>query len=80
MQLERTVVKSGVVLASFGLVSAFILGLVGVGGGIWLIHDGKDGYGLASIITALGGLAGVYMWGKKKQGEELSEKRDRMGR
>lgn len=80
MALEKKVVNSGVMLAYFGLASAFILGLVGVAGGIWLIHEGKDGYGLAAIITSLGALGGVYIWGKSKQGEELRNKRAPFGR
>ncbi|MBI3794623.1 MAG: hypothetical protein HY280_07820 [Nitrospinae bacterium] len=80
MKLERDVIGSGIWLAYLGLLSAFVLGLVGVGGGIWLIHDGKDVYGLAASITALGTLAGVYIWGKSKQGKELQGKREIIGR
>lgn len=75
MGLEKKVVNSGVILSFLGLLSGLVLGIMGIGGGVWLIHDGKDGYGFATIITALGGLAGVYIWGKSKQGQELREKR-----
>lgn len=80
MDLERTVVKTGSVLSFLGLISGLILGLTGIGCGTWLIHDGKDASGLAVVIGALVALVGVYFGGKKKQSDDLEDKRQRLGK
>ena len=43
-------------------------------GGIQLIVSGKDGYGLAAIITALASLAGVFIFGKISQKKQMDVK------
>jgi predicted permease len=51
---------------------ANILGMTAIGGGVALILAGKDGYGLAAIITALGALLTSFFGGaflRKKERE-----------
>jgi hypothetical protein len=48
--------------------------MTAVGGGIELILRGRDGYGLAAIVSALASLAGVFIYGKAKQRKELDDK------
>ena len=72
--LERTVVDSNTFVQKVGPFLGFVVAMTAVVGGILLILKGKDGYGLAAIITALASLAGVFIYGKKKQRKELAEK------
>ena len=43
-------------------------------GGIFLVYVGKETSGLTSIITALAGLAGVFVYGKYEQRKDLANK------
>jgi hypothetical protein len=43
-------------------------------GGIWLIHEGKDAAGLASVLTSLGALVGVFLYSKHEQKRDLDRK------
>ena len=43
-------------------------------GGIFLAYEGKETSGIATIITALVGLAGVFVYGKMEQKKELANK------
>jgi hypothetical protein len=42
MALERIVVVDGSRRAYLGQAAAFILSLLTIGGGIWLVHNGHD--------------------------------------
>jgi uncharacterized membrane protein len=72
--LEKTVIGANVRTQTWGLVSAFIIAMTAIGGGIWLSAKGMSGAGLTSIITALAALVGVFVFGKSQQNKELSEK------
>jgi len=72
--LEKTVVESNAFVQKAGPFLGFIVVMTAVGGGIFLILKGKDGSGLAAIITALASLAGVFIYGKVRQKKELQEK------
>jgi uncharacterized membrane protein len=72
--IERTVIESNAFVQKVGPFLGFIIAMTAVVGGIFLILKGKDGYGLAAIITALASLAGVFIYGKKQQRKELDEK------
>lgn len=52
-----------------------MLGLVAVGGGIFLIANGMDTQGLTSIIAAFTSLAVVFIYGRHQQAKERAEKR-----
>jgi hypothetical protein len=43
-------------------------------GGMWLVHEGKSGSGLAAILTALASLVGVFVWSKHEQQKDLRKK------
>lgn len=73
-QLERTVVESNAFVQKLGPFFGFVVAMTAVVGGIILIEKGRDGYGLAAIITALASLAGVFIYGKTKQKSELEAK------
>lgn len=72
--LERMVVESNTQSQTQGLWLGFILAIVVVISGAFLIYLGHDVYGLAAIITALASLVGVFIYGKYQQKKELKEK------
>jgi len=43
-------------------------------GGMYLVHEGKSGEGLAAILTALASLVGVFLYSKHEQQKELAKK------
>lgn len=57
---------------------AFALGLVTTIGGIGLIAFDKDTSGLAAIIAAFVGLAGVFVYGRIEQRREREQKRQEL--
>ncbi|MGI8784222.1 MAG: DUF2335 domain-containing protein [Acidobacteriota bacterium] len=73
--LERTVVRGNVNAERRGQICAFVLGAIAIGGGIYLIATGKDVQGLVAILGALGALAGVFVYGRRRQEKEREKKR-----
>jgi uncharacterized membrane protein len=71
--MEAQVVKANLALQRQGSWFAFILAFLTIGGGIFLIYLGKDGYGLAAIAP-LTSLAGVFFFSKREQRKERVEK------
>lgn len=72
--MESTVISSGAFSQRFGTVSGTLIGLIGVGGGIWLAHDGKSLEGLSTSFTTLAVLVGTYLYKRRKQDKERFEK------
>lgn len=73
-QIEKTVIDSNAFVQKVGPFLGFIVAMTAVIGGIELVLKGKDGYGLAAIITALASLAGVFIYGKTQQRKNLDDK------
>ena len=73
-QLESRVVNGNVANQTRGSYFAFILALVSIVGGFFLILKGKDASGLAAIITSLVALASVFFYAKYEQKKERMEK------
>ena len=57
-----------------GLVGGTLVVLAAMGLSAYLIYKGQDGYGVALVITSLGGLAGVFVLGKLMSMKSLSGK------
>jgi hypothetical protein len=74
--LEKAVIQGGLDSQTRGSWFGFIIGLIVTGGGIYLMAHGKDGWGFASIIGALGALVTVFIVGRKKENKELKNKSD----
>jgi uncharacterized membrane protein len=74
--LEAQVVAENVASQKRGSIFAFIICLIGLLGGFTLIAVGKSPYGLASIISSLAALAGVFVYGKYQQRKERQDKAD----
>lgn len=73
--LERSVIDSNIRLASRGQWCAFILGLIGLAGALFLIHEGRELGGATAFVTSLVSLAAVFVYGRKQQEKELAAKR-----
>jgi uncharacterized membrane protein len=73
--LEVKVVHSNTFCQKLGSVSALILGLAGICGGIYLVHAGQSTPGLATFFTSLCSLIGVFIYGRESQKKELGDKR-----
>ena len=77
-KLEEIVIKSSSRNELIGQIFALIIALFVVGGGIYLLVQGKDAAGLAAIITPLAVLTGVFVYGKHLQRKELENKNPNM--
>jgi uncharacterized membrane protein len=72
--LEKRVVDGNVSNQTRGSYFAFIISLVAILGGVWLIAHGKSPEGLGTIITSLVGLVSVFLYSKYQQKKERDEK------
>jgi uncharacterized membrane protein len=73
-RMESRVVDGGVANQTRGSYFSFILSLIAIVGGFFLIEHGKSGEGLAAIITSVAGLVGVFIYSKSEQRKERIEK------
>ena len=73
--LESRVVAGNLIAERRGQVFAFTVALVTLVGSVWLIYQGQGAEGLTGIISVLVGLAGVFVYGRRKGAEERRQKR-----
>jgi hypothetical protein len=72
--LETSALQGNTGLARRGQLLGFILALVLLVGGVWLIHEDKAVSGLLTVAIAIGGVIGTAWYGKKSTLEELRQK------
>jgi len=72
--LEQKVVDSNCKAQDRAPIFGFIVVVIVVLGGIYLIHEGKNVEGLVAILGALGGLVSVFFYGKWEQKRDLTAK------
>jgi uncharacterized membrane protein len=72
--LEKAVIDSNCSVQKRGPMYGFVVCMTAIIGGVYLIHSGQQAGGLVSIISALGALAVVFVYGKARQRKELQEK------
>jgi uncharacterized membrane protein len=77
IDIEKRVVKHNIYLSYLGWASGFILGGGGLASAVWLIYVGRQLGGAAAFVTSLATLAGIFFFGRKRQTEELANKRDK---
>lgn len=68
--MERTVITGNSKRAYLGLFFGFIISILGIGGGIYLIATGHDWAGLSLAGINLTGLVGVFVYGSKARRDE----------
>lgn len=73
-QLENRVISTNVRLAYLGLVSGFVLGSGGLAAAVYLIRLGRELGGGAAFISSLATLAGLFIYGRRKQQRDLDER------
>jgi uncharacterized membrane protein len=73
-KLEAEVVLANPANQARGSVFAFIICLVTILGGMFLIYGGRDAVGLAAVIASLAGLASVFFVSRREQRRERIEK------
>jgi hypothetical protein len=78
--LERRALESGITAERRGSIFGFIVAMTAILGGIFLITIGKSADGLATVITAVVTLAGVFFYGKYQQRKERKEKLSALNR
>jgi uncharacterized membrane protein len=78
--IESKVVDAGIKSQARGSWFGFIVSMTAVVGGIYLIKLGKSSEGLTAIIGSLAALAGVFVYGKRKESKELKEKSDALAK
>jgi hypothetical protein len=72
--LEKKIVDSNCANERRGQYFAFILALVIIGSGVYLLAQGKSIQGFAAIIIAIASLAGVLVYNRTEQKKERVEK------
>ena len=72
--LEKEVVHSNSTNQRWGLILGFVLAMSVAAGGFWLLDVGKDGFGIAAVISSIGTPGAIFVWGRIKQKKERSEK------
>ncbi len=72
--MEAQVVSANLAIQRQGNNRAFILALIVILGGIYLMATGKSGWGFAAILTSLGSLVSVFAIAKADQRRERAEK------
>jgi len=73
-RMESRVINGNTSSQTRGSYFAFILVLVSVICGSYLIHEGKSAAGLTSIIAAIGGAVSVFFYMRNTQTKERDEK------
>lgn len=76
--MERKVVGAEAFKEVCGSIFAGLIGLTGVGGGVWLAHEGRSTGGLSAIFATLASLVGVYLYQTRRsdaEAEHSSESR-----
>ena len=74
MTLENKDIDSGIKNSARGQVFAFILALVTILIGAFLIYLDKDTLGIVAILGAVASLVGVFIYGNKSKKDERIKK------
>ncbi len=75
--MERKIIGAGSFMEVSGAIFAGLIGMTGVGGGIWLAHEGRATGGLSSILATLASLVGVYLYQTRRAAPTPNESSDR---
>lgn len=74
-RLETRVVTNNVIQSYFGLLIGGCIGVLGVWGATQVMLAGFQVAGGAGLLMSLGSLVGVFVYGKRQQATELTDKK-----
>jgi uncharacterized membrane protein len=74
--LEQKVISSDVDNARLGMVFGFIIGLVAILAGVYIVIIDKNNQGYFLSLGAIVALVGVFVYGRKKKEQRLEEKKN----
>jgi uncharacterized membrane protein len=72
--IEKRIIYGNVASQTRSSWFAFIIVIIATLCGTWLIHEGKNGAGLAAIFTPMGGVIAVFFYSKREQKNERIQK------
>jgi uncharacterized membrane protein len=72
--IEKTVIEGNVAAERRGQYLGSTIAMIAVLGGIALIYADKNAMGIATIISTLVALSGVFVYGRTQQARERREK------
>lgn len=72
--LETLVVAGNVKAQARGTMYAFIICVIALVAGFYLVHEGRNVAGFASIVGAMGGVLGTFIYSRNEQRKERIEK------
>ncbi|MEW6490361.1 MAG: DUF2335 domain-containing protein [Thermodesulfobacteriota bacterium] len=73
--IEGDAVRAKIRQAYVGQAAGFLLAVTAIGGGMALMYAGQSGWGFATVVTAVSGLVGTFVYGHRAQQKELERKR-----
>jgi hypothetical protein len=53
------------------MVFGFVICILAIGSGVYALTTGKEGFGIASIVSALAAPVAVFIYGKTRQKKNL---------
>jgi hypothetical protein len=72
--LESKVISTNAILSYLGLISGFVLGSGGLAAAVYLIKLGRELGGGAAFVGSLATLAGLFIYGRRKQERQLEDR------
>jgi uncharacterized membrane protein len=70
-RLESEVVTSNCRNERLGMIFGFVICVTAISAGIYAVKMGKEGFGIAAIISALAAPMAVFIYGKSRQKKDL---------
>jgi len=70
-RLESEVVTSNCRNERPGMIFGFVICVMAISAGIYAVKMGKEGFGIAAIISALAAPMAVFIYGKSRQKKDL---------
>ena len=75
-QLEKSVTISNTKLETRGQILGFVIAMTALIGGGYIMASGQSVWGAAVAISAVAGLAGVFIWKSRERKRELNNRMD----
>ncbi|MBX9928925.1 MAG: DUF2335 domain-containing protein [Gemmatimonadaceae bacterium] len=73
-RIESIAVSGNTLAQILGVLIAGGLAYITIDGAVALLLAGKPVEGLATLVTSIGALVGVFVWGRKQQTQQLAKK------